>query len=89
MDEWLRNGRIEFVKLARLNARTMRFPVMIDPARFVYVDAIVRECESGYVITATVDDGTVHEFSGTNLDKLYGKLANLLNDISEGKSCQS
>lgn len=85
MDEWLEQGRIEYVKLARLDARPMRFPVMIDPMQFVYVDAIVRECEGGYLITATVDNGTVHEFRGANLDALYGQLAELLNSISEGK----
>lgn len=89
MDEWLRNGRIEYVKAAKLDARPMRFPVMIDPLQFVYVDAIVRECESEYVIKATVDDGTVHEFRGANLDALYGRLAKLLNDISEGKGWQN
>ncbi len=86
MDEWLERGRIEYVKAAKLNARMMRFPVMIDPMQFVYVDAIVRECDGGYVITATVDDGTAHEFRGENLDALYGKLAKLLNDISEGRN---
>ena len=85
MDEWLEQGHIQYVKLAKLDARPMRFPVMIDPMRFVYVDAIVRECEGGYVITATVDDGAVHEFRGANLDALYGRLAELLNSISEGK----
>lgn len=89
MDEWLQNGRIEYVKAAKLDARPMRFPVMIDPVQFVYVDAIVRECDGGYVITATVDDGTVHQFRGSNLDALYGKLAGLLNNISEGKGWQN
>lgn len=86
MDEWLERGRIEYVKAVKLNARMMRFPVMIDPMQFVYVDTIVRECDSGYVITATVDGGTVHEFRGANLDSLYGQLAQLLKDIEEGRN---
>ena len=36
-----------------------------------------------------IDEGTVHEFRGANLDALYGQLAKLLNGISEGKGWQS
>ena len=85
LQRWIDEGTIAYAKLAKLDARPMRFPVMIDPMQFAYVDAIVRKCEGEYLITATVDDGTVHEFRGANLDALYGKLAKLLNDISEGK----